>query len=233
MSSPLSVSRASRPAVRRRRLTPSVDLAIFFVGLIAAAASGVVAYRIVGPYGDGFLNMGVYRTTDPETGKDSIYREVRNPNGTRVRYASPAAGEPLNAIRVVGAEAGQGFGVYVDGARLTGFGIDRDGDGQADVRDYYDEQLKLVKQGFSVSGTGGIDAWQYRDATGAVVRVETSRQQTGTVDRWEHYAQGQLVRVEEDDDHDGKPDHWLTYEDGILIHESGDRNKDGQPDSRP
>ncbi|MEQ1761130.1 MAG: hypothetical protein ABL986_22710 [Vicinamibacterales bacterium] len=227
---------ASRSSIRRSRPISIVDLAIFVVGLIAAATSGVVAYRIVGPYGDGFLNVGLYRTRDPETGKDVIYREVRQADGSVTRYMASSTGVPFHTIRATGTLGGrqQTLDVYAEQGKLSGFGLDSDGDGQIDVRDYFDEKMALVKQGFSVSGTGGvIDAWQYRDPSGAVVRIETSRSQDGVVDRWEHYEAGQLVRAEEDDDHDGKPDHWLTYEEGILIHEARDRNRDGQPDSRP
>lgn len=205
------------------------------VGLVAAVLSGIVAYRLVGPYGDGFLNMGLYRTRDPETGRSVIYREVRMPDGSLTRYMADATGQPVHTIRAMGTVAGhqETLDVYVSQGKLAGFGRDTDGDGRADLRDYYDDRLKLVKQGFSLSGTGGIDAWQYRNAAGEVERIEVSRQQDGVVDRWEHYEKGQLARVEEDDDRDGKPDHWLTYDAGILMHEARDRNRDGQPDSRP
>ena len=205
------------------------------MGLIAAAVSGVVAYRIVGPYGDGFLNVGLYRTRDPETGKDVIYREVRMPDGSVTRHVADAAGQPIHTVRATAARGSRqkALDVYLSQGKLSGFGLDSDGDGRPDVRDYYDEKLQLVKQGFSVGGTGAIDAWQYRDSSGGVVRIEISRRQDGVVDRWEHYEQGQLARVEEDDDRDGKPDHWFTYDAGILIHEARDRNRDGQPDSRP
>lgn len=195
----------------------------------------MVAYRIVGPYGDGFLNVGLYRGHDPETGRDAIHREVRQADGSVTRYVASAAGQPVTSVRATGTLGGkrQTLEVNLNAGKIAAFGLDTDGDGLADVRDYFGDDLKLVKQGFSVSGTGAIDAWQYRDAAGAVVRIEVSRRQNGTVDRWEHYEQGQLSRVEEDDDRDGKPDHWMTYDAGILIHEARDRNRDGQPDSRP
>lgn len=235
MSTRALLSRRPRHSPRHRSSVSRLDLAIFLVGLVAAAVSGVVAYRVVGPYGDGFLNVGLYRMRDPETGRDVVYREVRMPDGSVTRYTADAAGQPIHTVRATGTLAGrrQTLDVYTNQGKLAGFGLDTDGDGRIDLRDYYDDGLKLVKQGFSVSGTGGIDAWQYRDAAGTVVRIEVSRRHNGVVDRWEHYDQGQLARVEEDDDRDGKPDHWLTYDAGILIHEAWDRDHDGQPDSRP
>ncbi|MGE0447675.1 MAG: hypothetical protein AB7P99_20800, partial [Vicinamibacterales bacterium] len=199
-----------RRSSRASRSLPRIELTIFIVGVIAAIASGVIAYRIVGPYGDGFLNMYLYRIQDPETGKWVLARKGRMADG-RVRWVHyDEQTRQLGAVRYT---AGNGsFGVLYEGGKVTGLEHDIDGDGRADVRDYYDAGSGLVKVGFSLAGNGIIDAWEYRNAAGEVEKIEVSRRQDGVIDRTEFYEAGQLARVEEDDDRNGKTDRWLTYE---------------------
>ena len=40
--------------------------------MLAALASGVVTYRVVGPYGDGPFSGGFHRIPNPETGQSSM-----------------------------------------------------------------------------------------------------------------------------------------------------------------
>jgi antitoxin component YwqK of YwqJK toxin-antitoxin module len=220
-----------RHSSRKQRSLPSIELTIFIVGLIAAIASGVIAYRIVGPYGDGFLNMYLYRVQDPETGKFVLARKGRTADG-QVRWVHyDEQSRRLQAVRV---PLGDGFfGIVYENGKITGLDNDTDGDGRADIKNYYDDESKLVKVGFSSAGNGIIDAWEYRDAAGEIERIEVSRRQDGVVDRTEFYQAGQLARVEEDDDRNGRVDRWLTYEAGILMEEAEDRNGDGTPDQAP
>jgi hypothetical protein len=224
-------SRSRRRSHDRHSRPPTADIVIFVVGLIAAAAAGVIAYRIVGPYGDGPLNMNLYRTTDPETGKALIYRRVRRADGSEVRYVVDDASRQLREIQVANpSKGGSGsMGLRFEKGKLAG--IDRhDAEGRTNLRDYFNDPSGLAKVGFSLTNNGVIDAWAYRDKKGTIVKVEVSRGQDGKVDRWEYYDKGQLARVEEDDNHDGKIDRWVVYDAGIQIDEVLDRNHDGKPD---
>src|SRR5688500_15936530 len=92
---------ATRHRTERARATvPRIDLAIFVGGLVLAAVAGVVAYRIVGPYGDGPLNVGLYRMRDPETGKQLLYREVRTDDGKVARVLFDQESGILREVRL-------------------------------------------------------------------------------------------------------------------------------------
>jgi antitoxin component YwqK of YwqJK toxin-antitoxin module len=131
----------------------------------------------------------------------------------------------------------------MDGTRPLRSRIDLDEDGKIDRWEYYDDNGKLVKVGFSRKNDGKVDAWAFAGPDGKIDRVEISS--TGDekkIDRWEHYDAslagddptnpGALVRAEEDTDGDGKPDKWETYQKGALSTVAFDENKDGKPDRR-
>lgn len=200
----------TRPSARK---ASRLELTIFFAGLAVAAISGVVAYRIVGLYGDGPFSYGYHRVTDPETGTSLLVQEASGPDGQVIRRVIDR--RTLKEVRMnVG---GEEVVAHVDGTRVTRVDRDSDGDGRIDVWDYYDEDEQLVKAGFSLLGDGVLDAWAFKDANGEIEKVEVSTRRDGTVDRWEHYENGQLARVEEDTDHDGKVDRLSTYDGGILM----------------
>jgi len=190
------------------------DLAIFALGLIAAASAGVFAYRVAGPYANGFLNFGVDRATDPRTHRAVLVRNVVRADGFTIRYFFDTGSRQLSGTRVLAPGAA----------------------GPEDIVPPAPEELtnQLTKpgggKGFSLAGNGVIDAWEYLDAIGRPARIEISRRQDGRIDRWEFYKDGQLSRVEEDNDHDGRVDHWLNYDAGILVKEAVDRDGDGLPD---
>ncbi len=190
------------------------------MGLVLAAAASVAAYRVVGPYGDGPINVGLWRTQDPETGVQLVYRDVTRADGTVLRYLYNDSNRVLKQIQVRRVVDGE---VKTVGLHLDSTGVARlDAPGRSVARD---GSSGGVKVGFSLRGNGVIDAWEYRDAKGQLTKIEVSRRQDGNVDRWEYYENDQLARVEEDENRDGKPDRWLTYEAGILVGES--RNKGG------
>jgi hypothetical protein len=216
--------------VRRRRSPTGVrasrtDIAIFIAGLLAAACSSVLAYRAVGPYGDGALSVGLYRTQDPETGEQVVYRQVHKADGTTLRYLFDDDSRHLKQVQVIRIVDGKPVmvGLHVGDGGLTRL----DAGGETLERD---AKAGGVKRGFSFRGNGVIDAWEYRDARGQLAKIEVSRQQDGRVDRWEYYQDEQLARVEEDENRDGRVDHWLNYEVGILVKEAWDRDGDGKPD---
>lgn len=209
---------------RQRRPSPAskIDVAIFVAGLIGAAAAGVAAYRLVGPYGDGPLNVRLYRAEDPDTGRQLIYRDFKTAEGTVLRYFYDDATRTLTEIRVV----------RDDGKGEVRFRkSDAGGEVSLGGRSFAWDAKGLVKTGFSMRGNGIIDAWEFRDAKGVLHKIEISRRQSGRVDRWEFYQNEQLARVEEDEDGNGRVDRWLTYEAGILMKEARDRDGDGRPDT--
>lgn len=210
---------------RRHTRASRADIAIVVAGLVAAFGSSVAAYRVVGPYGDGPINVGLYRAQDPETGELFVYRDVRNSDGTVLRYMFDDESRKLKQIQVMRMVGGrlETVGLHMGEAGLTRL----DAGGQTVERDSTPGGAKV---GFSLRGNGVVDAWEYRDAKGQLVKIEVSRSQDGRVDRWEYYQDDQLSRVEIDENRDGRVDHWLNYEAGILVKESWDRDGDGRPD---
>jgi hypothetical protein len=121
----------------------------------------------------------------------------------------------------------------MDGARPLRSRIDQDENGTPDRWEYYDDQGKLVKVGFSRTNTGTPDAWGFSGPDGAIARVEISS--TGDehkIDRTEFFTGGVLVRVELDTNEDGRVDKWETYEAGALKTAEFDEDGDGRRDRR-
>ena len=189
------------------------ELSILLVGIVAAACAAVFAYRIAGPYGNGFINFGVDRTVDLEN-RPVLVRNVRRADGSTLRYFFDIGTRQLTGTRVLAAGADRPEDMVPPPPEELTRKITTPGGGK----------------GFSLAGNGIIDAWQYPDAQGRPERIEVSRRQDGRIDRWEFYKDGQLALVEEDNDHDGRVDHWLNYEAGILVKEAVDRDGDGKPD---
>ena len=222
MSPETHSSSTRRPHRRHRERASKLDLAILWGGLVAAAISGVIAYRIVGLYGDGPFSYGYHRTTDPETGKSLLVHESYTKEGRLIRRVIDD--RTLKAVEM-DVDAGGGKKEHITAEvdsdrRIRRVDRDTDHDGKIDRWEYYDENQKLVKVGFSLRNDGVLDAWAYRDGNGQVTKVEVSTRRDETIDRWEYYEHGRLARVELDTNHDGKVDQWQTYEDGILMNTS-------------
>lgn len=202
-------------------------------GLLAAAASGVTAYRIAGPYGDGPFGAGYRRLPDPSGRGSTLVYEQRDGART-VRAVVDERTRRMSELRV----DTDGDGVFETLAHVeTGGGVrvqrDLDADGASDRWDYYLDvsdlaRDRIAKVGFSLAGDAVVDAWAFFGADGRIVRVDVSTTRDGVVDRWEHYAGGSLARVETDTDGDGRADTWSTYEDGILQETIRDAGGDGR-----
>jgi len=190
------------------------DLAIFVLGLVAAASASVFAYGVAGPYANGFVNFGVDRTVDPRTNQPVLVRNVVRADGFTIRYFYDMTTRQLTGTRVLAPGAATPEDMVPPPLEELASRIRKPGGGM----------------GFSLARNGVIDAWEYLDAIGRPARIEISRRQDGRIDRWEFYKDGQLSRVEEDNDHDGRVDHWLNYDAGILVKEAVDRDGDGLPD---
>jgi hypothetical protein len=121
----------------------------------------------------------------------------------------------------------------MDGARPLRSRIDQDENGTPDRWEYYDDQGKLLKVGFSRSNSGKPDAWGFSGPDGQMARVEISS--TGDdqkIDRREFFTGGVLVRVELDTNEDGRVDKWETYDAGALESAEFDEDGDGRRDRR-
>ena len=221
--------RRSRRSSPPRSAVSRVERLIVSVGLVVALVAGVVAYQVVGLYGDGAFTIGYRRTRDPETGKSLLVHETRTNEGVVRRVID---GRTLTEVRLdADGDGREDARAHVTGTDVTRLDRDSDSDGRIDAWEYYDPQKQLVKVGFSLAGDGVPDAWAYRDNERQVMKIEVSTRRDGTIDRWEYYDKGQLARNEEDTDHDGRVDRWSTYEGGVLMNTAIDANRDGRPDA--
>jgi hypothetical protein len=119
------------------------------------------------------------------------------------------------------------------GARPVETRIDRNEDGKIDRWEYYDDQGRLAKVGFSRKEDGKADAWAFSGPDGRVARIEiSSTADLKKIDRWEHYDAIGLVAAEEDTNGDGVIDKWETYQAGALKTVAFDETGDGKPDRR-
>lgn len=91
------------------------------IGVLGAAASGLVAWRIHGPYGE--INSSVWRSADPVTGHTVIAFNARG-------YGRP------------------NIWCFLDGTRLVRMEFDESGDGIIDRWEHYgpDETLERAYQ---------------------------------------------------------------------------------------
>lgn len=222
-------ARRRRHASVPRRTVAKVELIIVSIGLVAAVVAGIVAYQVVGPYGDGPLSIGYRRIKDPDTGKSVLVHESQTSTGVLRRVID---GQTLTELQFdLNADGRREQArVHVKGAEVTRVDRDRDGDGQSDVSEYYDAEKRLVKAGFSLASDGIVDAWAYRDQSGQIMKIEVSTRRDGSIDRWEYYEKNQLARVEQDTDRNGRIDRWSTYDAGILMTTAVDADGDGRPD---
>jgi len=109
-------------------------------GFTAAAASGLIAYRVSGPYGE------------------------RHRDGPRVqRFFDPATGR-LSLLVYDGSGDGRfDTWAYMDGERVLRAEIDADGDGFIDRWEYYGSDGTVEKTGVASTHGGRPDIWRYPD----------------------------------------------------------------------
>ncbi len=121
----------------------------------------------------------------------------------------------------------------MDGAKPVRSRIDLDEDGTIDRWEYYDDQGKLLKVGFSRNNNGKPDAWGFAGPDGRIARVEiSSLGDENKIDRREFYNEAGLARAEADTNEDGRADKWETYQHGAVRTAEFDENGDGKPDRR-
>jgi hypothetical protein len=123
---------------------------ILGVGLAAAIVSGVVSYRINGPYGDrNEYNPRVRRMYDPVTGRLQLVVFASSGN---LKFDTWA---------------------YMDGKRLIRMDIDDDEDGKIDRREYFDPREVLERIEY-LSSEGHVTRTEFYQK-GALTRTDPAR----------------------------------------------------------
>src|SRR5258708_1032057 len=90
----------------------------------------------------------------------------------------------------------------MDGAKPLRSRIDLDEDGKIDRWEYYDDQGKLAKVGFSRNNNGKADAWGYPDPNGGIPRTEiSSTRDANKTDRPQHLTPAPPPRLQEHPHH--------------------------------
>jgi hypothetical protein len=118
---------------------------------------------------------------------------------------------------------------YMDGTRFLRIEVDQNEDGRIDRWEYYSDDQKLEKVGFSRAGDGVVDAWAFKAQDGSIGRVEVSTRRDGRANRVEIYEKGTLKEAQEDTDGDGRMDKWETYASGRLVKVGFDPASKGEP----
>ena len=100
---------------------------------------------------------------------------------------------------------------FMDGTRIHRIEVDEDEDGKVDRWEFYDQNRRLERAGFSRQRNGVLDGMAFYGPGGQVERVEISTRGDGSFNRIEFYRLESLARVEEDTNGDGRTDKWETY----------------------
>ena len=166
-------------------------MSVLIVGLVAAVVSGVVAYRLGGPYGERFDTLTLRRVYNQQTGEIEA-----------LNY--DADGD----LRL------DTWTYWEDGHRVRSE-IDDNEDGRIDRWHFFDasdaEDAVPSREGFSSAGDGVMDAWRYPGEEGDVERIEFLDRSNARVVKTEFYSGGALMRTEADTDGDGDIDDRIVF----------------------
>ena len=158
---------------RPRRRSSRLEVWVLGTGFVLAVISGVMMYRVGGPYGELLVDEpGAGRVYDPETGLLELLATDRNSNLWFDMWTH-----------------------YEDGS-IVPSQLDDNEDGVIDYWRHYAADGSNLKVGFSALRDGVQDAWVYVDEAGAMEHVEYSTKRDGIVDLTEFYEDGAVVRVE-------------------------------------
>ncbi len=117
---------------------------------------------------------------------------------------------------------------------LTEQQIDLDGDGKADVWNFWQERADgpraLVRKESDLNRDGKIDVRTWFDSTGRIEKEEMDGDFDGRVDWVDHYQGGKRVLTEVDTDYSGEVDLFKIYESGVVRRKERDTNGDGRVD---
>jgi hypothetical protein len=178
-------------------------LAVFVLGLVAAAASGVATYRAVGLYG-GPMQTGFYREWDPNTGRYLLRHQATTKDGVTVRRE---LADNLSLERMTLTLGPDAAAPIADSAGRVAFSTSRDG--VIDAWAIRDAEGQTARVEVSTRRDGRIDRWERYDK-GQLVRVDLDTNGNGKPDRWMTYQDGILMDTFVDADEDGQPDGPVT-----------------------
>lgn len=112
--------------------------------------------------------------------------------------------------------------------------IDLNGDGAADVFNYYQEHSEgarlLVRKEVDLNWDSRVDVRSWFDLSGQLEKEEMDGDFDGRVDWVDHYQGGKRVLSEVDTDYDGSFDLFKVYEGGKVRSKQRDTNGDGEVD---
>lgn len=117
---------------------------------------------------------------------------------------------------------------------LTEQQIDLNGDGDADVTNFFKDREQaarlLVRKEVDLNWDNRVDVRTWFDPTGAIEKEEMDGDFDGRVDWVDHYQGGRRVLSEVDTDNDGAFDLWKIYESGKVRRKERDSNGNGKID---
>ena len=112
--------------------------------------------------------------------------------------------------------------------------IDLNGDGSADVTNYFRERSDaprlLVRKEMDLNWDGKIDVRTWFEPDGSIEKEEMDGDFDGVVDWVDHYQGGRRVTSEIDTNSDGQYDLFKTYEQGRVRRKERDTNADNKID---
>ncbi len=112
--------------------------------------------------------------------------------------------------------------------------IDLNGDGQADVFNFYRERTEgtrlLVRKEVDLNWDGRVDVRTWFDVANQIEKEEMDGDFDGMVDWVDHYQGGKRVLSKIDTDYDGSFDLYKIFEGGKVRRKERDTNGDGNID---
>lgn len=112
--------------------------------------------------------------------------------------------------------------------------VDMDGDGQADVHNYFRERADgprlLVRKDSDLNRDSKIDVRTHFDTTGRIEKEEMDGDFDGNIDWVDHYQGGKRTLSEVDTNYDRAFDLFKVYEGGTVRRKERDTDFDGKVD---
>ena len=235
----MSVSRRSSRN-RARHVDPQWRWAtpILVTGLVLAIASGVIAYRVGGPYGERLQpDPRVRRVVNDDTGELELQITDRDGDLRFDSWAYMDGGRFTRRERDTDGDGAIDSWDYfrADGSLET-MEEDTDGDGKPDLRTVFDANEEMISETPMTGISHTLDPRVqrgYYDGTRELELVIADRDVDGRVDTWTYMNGGRFAKRERDTDADGRVDTWDHFRsDGTLESMEEDADRDGVPDLR-
>ncbi len=131
-------------------------------------------------------------------------------------------------------QAGSSITVTAAADGLEWVEVDLNRDGRAEVRHLQrprqDAGPLLVRKETDLDGDGNVDVRSYFDDVGTLTREEVDSDFDRSLDWVDHYRDGHRFLSEWDTDNDGFTNVWSYFESDRLTHQERDENGDGKVD---